>query len=172
MQANRELAVLASRDTLTGLFNRRKFDETFAAEFFRADRFDRPLSLALGDIDQFKMLNDREGHLYGDRVLVAVAESLSAEIRSTDVLARWGGDEFALLMPETGTDEALAVMERLRRGLAEVGRRFDREISMSFGVAGRVRGGTPEDLMHRADEALLRAKREGRDRVVLSDPPE
>lgn len=172
VQANRELAVLASRDTLTGLFNRRKFDETFAAEFFRADRFDRPLSLALGDIDQFKMLNDREGHLFGDRVLAAVAESLSAGIRSTDVLARWGGDEFALLMPETGTDEALVVMERLRRGLAEVGRRFGREISMSFGVAGNVRDETAENLMHRADEALLRGKREGRDRVVLSDPPE
>ena len=166
-RANRELKVLAFRDGLTGLYNRRKFDEVLQAEWVRACRFDRPLAFVMGDIDRFKTLNDQEGHLFGDQVLAAVGEVLAAGIRGTDVLARWGGEEFALLMPETEGDEALAVADRLRRSLGHLEERFGRRVTMSFGVAARGgKDGEAEDLLLRADEALLRAKREGRDRVV------
>jgi diguanylate cyclase (GGDEF)-like protein len=169
VRANEELVELASHDALTGLFNRRKFDEAISAEVLRADRNDRPISLVMGDIDHFKRLNDREGHLFGDRVLAAVGSILSSEVRETDVLARWGGEEFVLLMPETGIGEARTAAERLRAALAAVGERLGRGISMSFGVAERLSRESADDLLRRADNALRRAKREGRDRTVLAE---
>ena len=103
----------------------------------------------------------------GDRVLTVVASTLKHSLRIYDVVGRWGGEEFALLMPETEGDEALAVADRLRRSLGDLEERFGRRVTMSFGVAARGgKDGEAEDLLLRADEALLRAKREGRDRVV------
>jgi len=169
VRANEGLAELATHDALTGLFNRRKFDRAVSEELGRADRYDRPVSLVMGDIDHFKRLNDREGHLFGDRVLETVAEILSSGARSTDVLARWGGEEFVLLMPETGIEEARAAAERLRAALSAVEERLGRSVTMSFGVARRLPGEDADGLLRRADDALRRAKREGRNRTAVDE---
>ncbi len=166
VEANRKLAFLASKDPLTGLFNRRYFDQVFVAEVCRVERFRRPLALIIGDIDRFKLFNDREGHLIGDRVLVAVGETLASEVRSTDLLARWGGEEFIILLPETGKEEAFKLAERLRHSVSNIEKTLGFGIAMSFGIAEHLPGETGDDFLRRADEALLQAKREGRDRVV------
>ncbi len=168
----RELTVLACTDPLTGLYNRRHFFERLQAAWAEAERHDRPLAVALFDLDHFKRINDTWGHATGDRVLETVARVVRRECRHYDVAARLGGEEFALLLPGAGAREAVAMCERLRRRLAattvpvegEDGIRF----TASFGVACRRRAVDVHDLMRRCDRALYRAKAEGRDRVATA----
>jgi diguanylate cyclase (GGDEF)-like protein len=164
----------ARNDPLTGMLNRRAFLAEFEREEARAARGGTVFSLAIFDLDHFKRINDRHGHPVGDRVLKAFAGVLRAAIRRQDTAGRYGGEEFALLMPETGKDTAHGVAERVRRALEERGldvdgRRID--LTVSAGVAVFGADGTDWDsLLSAADGALYEAKRKGSNRVVRARP--
>jgi diguanylate cyclase (GGDEF)-like protein len=164
------LEQLAREDKLTGLYNRRYFEERAHEEFLRARRYSRPLVLLLGDLDHFKKVNDRYGHAHGDLVLKKVSETLSLHCRSSDVVARYGGEEFTVLLPETVPGDARKVAERLCaavRALSFSPPLESLEVTISFGLSSLAEGGahTLHDLIDQADKALYTAKRNGRDRV-------
>lgn len=172
-EANAELERLANTDPLTGLANRRRFLERLDGEIERADRYERPLSLILLDLDRFKAVNDTHGHAAGDDVLRDAARVLRAVSREVDLPARIGGEEMTLLLPETDRRGARAVAERIRsaieraRHAAPDGDPF--RVTASLGVASAGPGArTGAELLQRADEALYRAKEAGRNRVVMA----
>ena len=166
--ANDQLSRIAGTDPLTGLANRRLFGAELAAAVARADRTARPLSLILFDIDRFKSINDRFGHLEGDRVLAAVAAATRAEIRLGDMLARWGGEEFALLLTDDDAEQAMTSAERLRLCLRSCRLDGIGTVTASFGVAERGPGEDVESWIRRADAALYAAKQAGRDACRLA----
>ncbi len=161
-------------DPKTGLFNPRHFTATLENEFARAQRFDRPLALVMADLDLLREVNNRYGHLAGDAVLRAVADVFRAQLRHYDVPARFGGEEFAIILPETGPEEALEIAERIRSAVSEqrVPVETSQElvsITVSVGVAAYPSdGGDATELVHQADMAVYRAKLQGRNRVVRS----
>jgi diguanylate cyclase (GGDEF)-like protein len=164
----------AVTDALTGLANRRQFYEVLGREYERAQRFGTPLSLILLDIDDFKQINDTRGHLAGDAVLLGVAASLAELIREIDLAARFGGEEFAILLPQTAQDGAAQLAERLRREIAARPIRFGPDeiegITASFGVAaGPEDSMTQIDLIASADAALYQAKRDGKNHVTVAE---
>ncbi|MDR3369878.1 GGDEF domain-containing protein [Rhodoferax sp.] len=177
--ANAQLEVLSRHDALTGLFNRRHFDEMKEAEFQRALRTGQPLSLLICDIDHFKAFNDHYGHARGDQCLRDVAQVFRNVIsRSGDVLARIGGEEFAVMLPNTSEPDAWQVAERLRVAvsdlrLAHAASETGSHVTISIGLAQLLpRYGTDfEALFEAADQALYRAKSKGRDRIESSLPP-
>lgn len=150
---------LTRTDELTGLPNRRAWDELLTHELAVAERHGKPLSVAMLDLDHFKIYNDQHGHLAGDRLLRAAAAVWGSSLRATDVLARWGGEEFALLLPGCDATGAGALIERLRGTLPD-------GVTFSAGVVSSDGQDQPRILMDAADRALYRAKAEGRDRVV------
>ncbi len=162
-----ELEELATTDHLTGLCNRRRFDEAVTAEVGRAQRMGYPLAFLMMDLDGFKALNDRFGHQMGDEVLRWVASLIKANVRPMDTVARYGGDEFAALLPGADAEEARAIGERLRQAVGTI--TFGPSgggLGLSVGVAvlsGQAEGA--EELVRRADEALLAAKEAGRNYV-------
>lgn len=165
-----DLELLATTDGMTSLVNRSHFDKLAHAEWARFQRYGRPLSLLVIDVDNFKLINDRFGHDAGDLVLKAIAGSCNAAKRETDIVARIGGDELSLLLPETNEIAAELVANRLREQIQNHSRAFPGEntqISVSIGVAGATLGmASFETLLKCADEALYEAKRAGRNRVV------
>lgn len=166
-----ELRRLAVTDPLTTAFNRRHFTEIGREEVYRAGRYDRPLSLAMLDLDHFKRVNDLHGHATGDAVLVQVTKTCLETLRGSDLFARLGGEEFAVLMPETDSFTARDVSERLRGFVSESSVFSDDRKTVRFtasiGVASLAgHDDTLQGLMKRADEALFRAKQRGRNRVV------
>jgi diguanylate cyclase (GGDEF)-like protein len=165
----REARQLADLDALTNLHNRRYFHETLARECSRAHRYDRRLALVLFDIDDFKAINDRIGHLAGDSVLAAVAERVHSVVRSADVACRVGGDEFGVILPESTLNDAEQLYRRVQFAVAArpIGP-FDR-LHLSAGIAELRREDNAEALFQRADEALYRAKETGKGRVVAAD---
>lgn len=173
MDANAELQRLASTDPLTGLLNRRRFDELAQAEIERASRYARPLSLLLIDLDHFKRINDTHGHAMGDVALQEAARRLLAAVRSTDRVARYGGEEMAVLLPETPLAEAQELAERLRRVISDLPISHEGlavRVTASLGVASfQAADGDIAHLLGRADAALYVAKQQGRDRVVVAD---
>src|SRR3954470_20835165 len=166
------LADAARTDALTGLLNRRGFQELMEVETERALRSSRPLAILVGDLDHFKHLNDRYGHAAGDEALRRFAEIASAASRRIDAVARIGGEEFALLLPETEQHAAYLLAERLRRAAKEPGAARDAELpTVSFGVASfPSHAADAAALMHAADQALYAAKAMGRDRSVIYNP--
>jgi diguanylate cyclase (GGDEF)-like protein len=172
-----ELTELAMTDALTGMYNRRQFMARLDNEWKRFRRYGRPLSLLMLDIDHFKSINDRYGHDAGDRVIVAVARLCGTQTRDSDVAARIGGEEFAILLPETDLADAHAVAERLRAAVAELS--FESSggpaaVTASIGAAlADANAADHAELMKRADEALYTAKRGGRNCVaaVLDEGP-
>lgn len=173
-EAQLALERLAAHDGLTGIANRRSFDETLHQEWCRATRDGAPLSLLLADVDFFKSYNDAFGHQQGDECLKAIAKAIESEAkRGSDLVARYGGEEFAVILPMTKLRQAAIVAERIRatiRGLSLPHPRSEAGewISVSIGAACAVptAGGTPDSLVSAADQALYEAKRAGRDRVV------
>ncbi len=168
---------LASLDALTGLLNRRAMTERLApaAAPGAPRRAVAPAALALLDIDHFKQVNDSFGHQAGDNVLRRFAELAQAELRSGDTLARWGGEEFLLLMPATPCAEGQRVADRLRANIAAAN--FDAaalglRVTLSAGIATLAEGGDPHAAVDRADQALYRAKRNGRNRTEVEAPPD
>jgi len=162
---NIELEHLAARDKLTNLYNRRKLDELFALEVSRAERYDRPLSVILLDIDCFKAVNDTHGHPSGDLVLKETARRLLAALRTSDIPCRWGGDEFLIICPETNLETTVQLAERLRHDYEKTNFSSAGSLTASFGVATHHQGHTAEDILLTVDAALYRAKNGGRNRV-------
>lgn len=168
-QALKDLEQLAFTDRLTGAWNRRYFEQIVAVEIARSRRYRQPLSLIFIDIDHFKRVNDRHGHQAGDRVLIGVTQLVRENIRYSDILTRWGGEEFIVLVPATRLNEALALAEKLRAKLAahefpEVGR-----VTISLGVAEYLMKEELDGWLRRADQALYAAKKNGRNQVQF-DP--
>lgn len=163
----KEKDYLASTDSLTGAYNRLKFAELFAVELQRALRYGGGLALIMFDIDHFKCINDEFGHSEGDRVLKEVTRLVRDLIRETDVMTRWGGEEFMILVPRDGREAATALAEKLRGAME--GHHFSGmpKVTASFGVSEYMPGDTLESLCARVDEALYRAKHEGRNRVCV-----
>src|SRR3954469_19186086 len=165
------LADAARTDALTGLLNRRGFQELMEVETERALRSARPLAILVGDLDHFKHLNDRYGHAAGDEALKRFADIASQASRRIDAVARIGGEEFALLLPDTEQHAAYLLAERLRRAVKEPRRDGGELPSVSFGVASfPSHAADAEALMHAADQALYAAKALGRDRSVIYNP--
>lgn len=163
------LEAAAHTDPLTGLLNRRAFDEAFARELGRVQRADSYLGVILLDIDGFKRFNDAHGHPEGDRALRRIGHVLSERTRAGDLAARIGGEEFALLVPESRTAGTLALAERLRRSI-EVEFSADGGLTASCGVASRPEhGDDPSTLIAAADDALYEAKRSGRNQAVAAE---
>ena len=165
-----EVADQADLDPLTGISNRRGFELALETELLRSARYGRPCSVVLADVDDFKRVNDVYGHDVGDAVLVAVSQRLRESLRASDLAARIGGEEFALVLPELGLDGAALVAERIRQSLAAdtVPSRQGQEIRItaSFGVAESTGSHDPADLTRIADAALYAAKRNGKNRVA------
>jgi len=155
----------AYTDFLTGLRNRRYLEIILERELFRLWRYGRPLSLILLDLDGFKAVNDTHGHEVGDRVLRTLARCLEDHLRQSDRAVRLGGEEFAVVLPETELPQAIRLAERLRREVALLKVPPVESLSASFGVAQAVPADSPLSLLKRADEALYRAKRRGKNRV-------
>jgi diguanylate cyclase (GGDEF)-like protein len=156
-------------DGLTGVFNKRYFIEALEKEMSRAQRYGRPLSILMFDIDHFKRVNDNYGHLAGDYVLQALARLISTRARREEIFARYGGEEFVILLPETQNEGAMELAEQLRKRVASYTFVFEGEeipITVSIGVATTRGEGIPEsEFIKRADEKLYQAKAEGRNCV-------
>jgi len=169
-EANEKLTQAARIDHLTGLLNRRGFNEEAEAESFRAYRSGRQFSVILADVDHFKQVNDEHGHACGDYMLKRVADILGARTRDVDRIARWGGEEFILMLPETDAQGAAILGEKLRDAIAD--NRFEYEghrlsITMTFGIAEHRKGEPLETCIARADTALYQGKERGRNKVMV-----
>lgn len=167
------LGKLAHIDGLTGLWNRAHFDERWTACISENHRAERPLCIALFDLDHFKSLNDTYGHPAGDAALQGFAKLIKREIRASDIPCRYGGEEFALIMPGTRPEEGAIVCERIRQDLAAMNwpAHPERKVTVSIGIAGAdgAVDVSPEQWLADTDKALYRAKKGGRDRVVTTN---
>jgi diguanylate cyclase (GGDEF)-like protein len=162
---------LADLDALTGLHNRRYFHETLAREVARAQRYNRRLALIIIDLDDFKAINDRIGHLSGDAVLAETAERVRAVVRSADIACRVGGDEFAVVLPESTTADGDQLYQRLRSAVSSKPVGQAGRLTASAGMAELLPDDDPTTFFERADEALYRAKRLGKGQIVEAGKP-
>jgi diguanylate cyclase (GGDEF)-like protein len=165
----REARELADVDALTGLHNRRYFHETMAREVARARRYRRTLALVLLDLDDFKSVNDRIGHLAGDEVLAEIGERMRSVVRSADIACRIGGEEFAVLLPESSLEDAEQLYERLARAVADGPIGDAGELSLSGGITQLRPDDNRTSFFQRADDALYRAKANGKGRAHVAD---
>lgn len=172
-KANARLRHMSRTDHLTGLYNRAALDGLLTREIDRSGRYGRPLAVMIIDLDHFKAVNDRLGHLTGDRVLVELAGILKGATRKADAVGRWGGEEFLVLCPETTVAQALVVAERVCEAVRTHGFATGWCHTVSVGVSALRTGDSLDGLLQRADTALYRAKHEGRDRAHADDaePP-
>jgi diguanylate cyclase (GGDEF)-like protein len=164
------LARIAETDKLTGCYNRSKFDAALAQEIGRFNRYEgKPFSVAFFDVDYFKGINDEYGHLCGDEVLKHCVRLIQKRVRDVDLFARWGGEEFVLLMPNTSAENAFQQAERIRAYIEAAEFPGPGRVTMSVGVAAYRKDELPEHFVHRVDKALYRAKLGGRNRVEVAD---
>ena len=167
----REARQLADLDALTGLHNRRYFHETLARECARAHRYERKLSLIVFDLDDFKEINDRIGHLAGDTVLAEAAERVRDVVRTADIACRVGGDEFAVILPESSLNDADQLYRRIQNAISSRPLGQGGKLFLSAGVAELRAEDDPVAFFQRADDALYRAKEAGKGRVVSANSP-
>ncbi|MEI7612517.1 MAG: sensor domain-containing diguanylate cyclase [Betaproteobacteria bacterium] len=170
VRTNQELNVLSVTDKLTQVYNRVKLDAVLHAEVSRAKRYEPEFSIIMLDIDHFKRVNDVFGHAVGDSVLVGVATILQNSIRETDTIGRWGGEEFLIILPQTGHEQAVAVAEKIRQAIFTTHFTAANHLTVSIGVTRFSTEDSEEQVLARADTALYEAKNAGRNRVVLSLP--
>lgn len=176
LESRMKLQELAMHDALTGLLNRRAVYEQLQSEFSRLKRAEKPLSVILVDIDHFKQINDTYGHLVGDKALVHVAQILKKSVRPYDIVGRWGGEEFVVVAPHCGLEQAVLIAERLRQQVASTPLPLDDgttiQIRLSGGVAAiepaRIPALNIDRLFQAVDEALYAAKRNGRNRIYIA----
>jgi diguanylate cyclase (GGDEF)-like protein len=169
---NRQLLEMTQVDAMTGAHSRAFFLERAQSEGARSARYSRPLGVLAFDIDRFKSVNDTWGHAAGDAALCAVVDSAQETLRTSDVLARMGGEEFSALLPETDLEGSRRIAERLRVGIEKLELHHEGavfSVTVSIGLALFKPGATIDDVMKRADDALYKAKREGRNRIVLAE---
>jgi diguanylate cyclase (GGDEF)-like protein len=166
--------LLACTDGLTGLCNHRYLFELAAREFHAAVRYQRALAFLMFDIDYFKQVNDTRGHAEGNKLLMAIAQTAVAHVRASDLVARYGGDEFVVILPDTSAKQVLPVAERIRASVAAIQIWSDQQepptVTLSMGIADLRREPMDENveqIFQRADEALYQAKHSGRNRVVI-----
>jgi two-component system cell cycle response regulator len=168
--ARERLRIEATHDSLTGLLNRAAFFDGFGKEVVRARRYHTPLALIMADIDHFKSINDRHGHPNGDAVLRETARRLRASIRASDVIGRYGGEEFVIAAPDCDLPDAFELAERFRTSICSLPIAVEEDevvVTMSFGVAATCDMGEADRLLKVADEALYRAKHSGRNKVEV-----
>jgi diguanylate cyclase (GGDEF)-like protein/PAS domain S-box-containing protein len=168
MAANQQLQQLAITDALTGIWNRRHLEANLQQAMARADRYGEPLSLILADIDHFKAINDRLGHLAGDQVLITFCRRIEQQLRSSDGFGRWGGEEFLILMPQSEAAAAWALADKLKRLMAAAPFPDVGIVTASFGVAQRLEQESAVDWLRRVDVCLYAAKEAGRNCVVVA----
>jgi len=162
-----EVMRLMLTDALTGLANRRRIEELLEYELGRFARYGGACAVALGDLDHFKVVNDTWGHRAGDQVLMTTAAAMQHQLRATDTVGRWGGEEFAVILPQTTLDGAMIVVDRMRAGIADVPvEAIGRPVTISFGVTALAAGDTVASVFQRADSALYTSKRLGRNRTT------
>lgn len=165
-----KLVEMNTKDALTGIYNRRYLETRLKEECDRQQRYSRPLSLIMIDIDFFKKVNDNHGHQCGDLILQSVAAKAASVIRKTDFIARYGGEEFCCLLPETDGEAAETVAESLRSQVEEMENRFNDsttvKVTISLGISGFAAEDSPDSFLKRADDALYQAKHSGRNRFV------
>jgi diguanylate cyclase (GGDEF)-like protein len=164
----------ANFDPLTKLYNKRLFNENLSEALAHTKRSGEPIVLVLMDIDNFKTVNDTHGHVFGDKILEKLGEMMREKMREEDKGYRWGGEELAIIMPNTDTDKAQVAIERLREELGKM--RFktggkEVGVTLSVGLTEYAEADTSETFINRTDEALYRAKKEGRDRLVVVPKP-
>jgi len=163
------LELLSSTDQLTALSNRRKLEECLEQKLKESTR-GSSFSIIMIDIDRFKTINDTYGHEIGDHVLVHTARLMRESIRTSDMLGRWGGEEFLLILPQTSLEGALVIAEQMRSKIYQFTfEHYPQRVTMSFGVATHHAGDTPNSILRRADNALYRAKNSGRNRIEHED---
>jgi len=173
LEMQRKYQLYASTDALTGLHNRGWLDDAFDREIKRSERDELPLALLMIDVDDFKNYNDEYGHLAGDKVLMAVADAIRSPLRPNDLVARFGGEEFAVLLPETTVKNAQIIAERLRKHVSEAnpgeidGRALP-NVTISLGIAGRQAGSSLDMMIAAADVAMYHAKRSGKNRIEIA----
>lgn len=165
-ELEKRLLEASIKDPLTGLYNRRFIDEALKRETAIAERYNVPFSLILVDLDNFKTINDIYGHDVGDKVLVSISKLLKENLRKADAIARWGGEEFLILLRNTKLSQALEVAEKLRNLLCGTEIPSVPPISASFGVAAYKKGESLDETLKRADLALYKAKAEGKNCVI------
>ncbi|WED24504.1 diguanylate cyclase [Vibrio sp. JC009] len=166
---NEQLEVMASRDSLTGICNRFSLDESLNKELNQAERYGRSFSVIIMDIDHFKKVNDTFGHQVGDETLKTIAGLLKNGVRQSDICGRWGGEEFLIICPESGSDGAFVLAEHLRAKIKAYPMPTSKNITASFGIASFQRGESANSLLTRADRALYYAKTEGRNRTRIEE---
>ena len=173
-EKNQELRIMASKDALTGLYNRQFLDEILEKEWHRSERHGHPLSMAMVDIDDFKKINDTYGHKAGDTILVKIAETFIKNLRKNDFVARYGGEEFAFIFPETDLKNACHITKMINRFVKDLDISFVgdkvKSLSISCGVSAAYpseAGDSVDKLIKRADDALYDAKRSGKNRVII-----
>jgi diguanylate cyclase (GGDEF)-like protein len=173
LEMQRKYQRYASTDALTGLHNRGWLDDAFDREIKRSERDELPLALIMIDVDHFKNYNDEYGHLGGDQVLITVANAIRSPLRPNDLVARFGGEEFAVLLPETSVSNAEIIAERLRDHVAKadpgvLDKRQLPAVTISLGISGRQPGYSLDMMIAAADVAMYHAKRNGRNRVEVA----
>lgn len=159
-------------DPLTGIFNRRYFFRRLSEEVEKSKRYHSPLSLVMFDIDHFKLINDTYGHLAGDKVLAEVCKAIQESVRKIDFVARYGGEEICILMPNTKVTKAKSVAERIRKKMEELeiyveGEELKLKVTLSAGISSLSETDSPELLIRKADVNLYKAKQNGRNQVVI-----
>lgn len=171
-EARQQIETMAIMDELTGLFNRRHIMTRFVEEFTRTQRLSKDLGCIMIDIDNFKQINDRHGHLVGDELLREVARVIKQSVRTYDIVGRYGGEEFLVILPDTDRDDAKSLAERIRKNVRGEPERapgisLQYEVTVSLGVACmREQDASIDDIIKRADDNLYEAKKNGRDRVI------
>jgi diguanylate cyclase (GGDEF)-like protein len=171
---NKHLMSLSLTDALTGLYNYRFFYKQLEIEMARTRRTGHSCSLMMIDLDNFKLLNDTRGHVEGNNFLAEVAGTIGQKLRPTDILCRYGGDEFAVIMPATGLFDAMRIGQRLRESLSRIPWKLDRAVSASIGLAEYQPDSKQEasGFINMADRALYKAKKTGKNRICFEAPPE
>ena len=170
----RRLVEMATTDVLTGLSNRQAFEILMQQTLVESRRSGKTFSVAMGDLDHFKQINDSHGHLAGDQVLQEIAALFRSRLRESDIICRWGGEEFLMIFADCSLVDAAKVAEDLRTSVAACFARSDslpRTVTISLGVAEYLPGESLETLLNRVDQALYQAKHTGKDRVCLAQCP-
>lgn len=167
VEHERELEQLSITDKLTSLYNRHKLDDVLKIELKRSERFGHSLSVIMIDIDHFKSVNDTYGHQIGDEVLIEIAQLLKTHSRETDIVGRWGGEEFLIICTNTDTDGVKYLANVLREKIEQHNFPVKEKKTASFGVTSYIKNDSSHDFILRADEALYKAKESGRNRVEV-----